>query len=67
MGNIRGALVDSHLKKLLNLQLVKVVGKSEDFGKPNLYGTTEKFLQTFGISKLDDLPNLNELVKIYEE
>jgi segregation and condensation protein B len=40
----------------LEKQLIEIQGKSEGVGKPILYGTTEKFMDYFGINSLKDLP-----------
>jgi segregation and condensation protein B len=47
---------------LLEKQLVEIQGKSEGVGKPILYGTTEKFMDYFGINSTDDLPKINEVL-----
>lgn len=55
----RGVMTSHHFKTLLNKDLIKVVGKSDEIGKPNLYGTTPEFLDFLGINSLDDLPALS--------
>ena len=40
--------------------LVRVVGEKEAPGRPKLYGTTERFLEVFGLESLEDLPPLRE-------
>ena len=52
---IRGVAVDTIMKTLVDLQLVRLVGKSELPGHPFLYGTTPFFLEHFGLSSLGDL------------
>ena len=52
---IRGVAVDTIMKTLLDLQLIRLVGKSELPGHPFLYGTTPFFLEHFGLSSLGDL------------
>lgn len=63
---IRGISSSYIVKKLLSKDLIKVCGKSDLPGKPNLYRTTREFLDFFGLSTINDLP---EIVKIesYEE
>jgi len=39
--------------------LIRVVGKSDLPGKPNLYRTTREFLDCFGLSSINDLPDLS--------
>jgi segregation and condensation protein B len=46
---------------LLEKGLIKPVGRKEAPGRPLLYGTTEKFLELFGLRSLKDLPSLKEL------
>ena len=53
---IRGVNCDYAIRKLLEKELVELKGKSESVGKPLLYGTTDKFLEYFGIDHLGDLP-----------
>jgi len=52
---IRGVAVDTIMKTLLDLQLVRLVGRSELPGHPFLYGTTPFFLEHFGLSSLGEL------------
>ena len=55
---IRGVDVSANIKTLMDLQLIRLVGKSELPGHPFLYGTTPLFLEHFG---LENLQQLNEL------
>jgi len=59
--SIRGVAADSIVRNLLEMGLVKVVGRSELPGKPWLYGTTQMFLEHFGLKSLDDLPGMAEM------
>ena len=65
--NVRGVSVDAVIRKLIEMQLVKVIKRSELPGKPWLFGTTSRFLEHFGINSIDELPNSNELKKIVSE
>lgn len=56
MENIRGVGCDYALQKLLEKELVTIVGRSEGPGRPLLYGTSEKFMDYFGLKSLEDLP-----------
>lgn len=58
---IRGVSIDGVLHTLIERGLVKVIGKSDLPGRPLLYGTTELFLEVFGLKDLSDLPNAEEL------
>ncbi len=64
---IRGVDCGGVLKTLLDRDLVRVVGKREEPGKPLLYGTTENFLEIFNLRGLQDLPTLKDLKQIEEE
>ena len=56
-------VASSHIMRILLLkELISVVGKSDLPGKPNLYGTTDKFLDYFGLSDIKDLPELTKKV-----
>jgi segregation and condensation protein B len=57
---IRGVLSDGAMKTLLEKKLVDICGRSEKPGRPLLYGTTNDFLQYFGINKIGDLPQIEE-------
>ncbi|MBP5786834.1 MAG: SMC-Scp complex subunit ScpB [Kiritimatiellae bacterium] len=65
--SVRGVAVDSILKNLLELQLVKVVGRSELPGRPWMFGTTQKFLEHFGLKSLEELPGTDELRRMDDE
>jgi len=64
---VRGVAVDSIVKNLLEMQLVRVVGRSELPGRPWMYGTTQKFMEHFGLKCLDDLPGTDELRRMEAE
>ena len=56
---IRGVDVSANIKTLMDLQLIRLVGKSELPGHPFLYGTTPLFLEHFGLSSLQQLNELD--------
>ena len=56
---VRGVGTGNVVRNLVELELVKIVGKSEPHGA-FLYGTTEKFLEVFGLEALSDLPHWEE-------
>lgn len=58
---IRGVACGEVLRKLMEKQLIKIVGRAEVLGRPMLYGTTRRFLEIFGLASLDDLPRVEEL------
>lgn len=53
---IRGVQCGEILRQLMERDLVRIVGRSEDLGRPFLYGTSRHFLQVFGLYHLDELP-----------
>jgi segregation and condensation protein B len=53
---IRGVNSDYSVQKLLEKELVEIQGKSEGVGRPLIYGTSEKFMEYFGINSVTDLP-----------
>ncbi len=55
---IRGVNSDGVIRSLLEKGLIHEVGRADAPGRPILYGTTEAFLQHFGLTSLDDLPPL---------
>lgn len=58
---IRGVNAGEVVNSLAEKGLVAMVGRSEQPGKPLLYGTTEDFLRLFGLGSLSDLPKLREI------
>lgn len=56
---IRGVDVSANIKTLMDLQLIRLVGKSELPGHPFLYGTTPLFLDHFGLASLQQLNELD--------
>ncbi len=56
---IRGVDVSANIKTLMDLQLIRLVGKSELPGHPFLYGTTPLFLEHFGLSSLQQLNEID--------
>ena len=57
--DIRGVDVSANIKTLMDLQLIRLVGKSELPGHPFLYGTTPLFLEHFGLASLQQLNDLD--------
>ncbi|GEM_PF-1145391 len=57
---IRGVDCSGSLKKLINFELVAVIGRADDIGRPNLYATTTRFLEFFGMNSITDMPTLEE-------
>lgn len=57
--SIRGVAVGDMLVRLRDMNLVKIVGRAEEIGRPLLYGTTQQFLDVFGLENVKDLPELD--------
>jgi segregation and condensation protein B len=57
---IRGVNCDYSIQKLLEKELITIVGKSEGVGKPILYGTSNLFMDYFGINDMQELPHIKE-------
>lgn len=54
--SIRGVQCGEILRQLMQRDLVRIVGRSDELGRPFLYGTTKTFLQVFGLRSLEALP-----------
>ncbi|HVS34341.1 MAG TPA: SMC-Scp complex subunit ScpB [Gemmataceae bacterium] len=53
---VRGVQSGDVLRQLMERGLVRIAGRDDSLGRPVLYATTKKFLQTFGLKSLHDLP-----------
>lgn len=60
---IRGVGCDYAIQKLLEKSLIEIKGKDDSIGRPLLYGTTDFFMQYFGINKISDLPTPKDFEK----
>ncbi len=60
---IRGVKCERSIQSLMNKGLIKEVGRVEGLGRPILFGTTDAFLEHFGLLSLQDLPPLPEEVE----
>ena len=62
---IRGIAVSTNIiRTLLELEWIKIIGHKESPGKPELFGTTSKFLDYFNKNKLSDLPEISDVESI---
>jgi len=64
---IRGVNSDYAIRKLLEMDLVDVEGRADSLGRPLLYGTTDLFLEQFGLNTLEDLPTLREVEELLDD
>lgn len=58
---IRGVQCGEILRVLMERDLLRIVGRSEELGRPFQYGTTKKFLQVFGLRRLEQLPSIDQI------
>ncbi|MBN2217144.1 MAG: SMC-Scp complex subunit ScpB [Pirellulales bacterium] len=54
--SVRGVQCGEILRQLMERDLVRIVGRADELGRPILYGTTKRFLQVFGFRSLEELP-----------
>lgn len=60
---IRGVKSDFAVNKLVEYKLVKELGRKDTIGRPIVFGTTEEFLRCFGVSSIEELPDIDEVMK----
>jgi len=65
--DVRGVDSGSAIRVLLERELVKILGRKEEAGRPLLYGTTPHFLEFFGMNSMHDLPTLREFTELSSE
>ncbi|BAL68758.1 SMC-Scp complex subunit ScpB [Streptococcus mutans] len=59
--NIRGVNSSSAISKLQAFDLIQEAGKKEVLGRPNLYVTSDYFLDYMGINSLEELPDASSI------
>jgi segregation and condensation protein B len=60
---VRGVQAGPVLRMLIEHDLIKITGRSDEPGHPLLYGTTRRFLDHFGLGSLDKLPDLKDVLE----
>lgn len=65
--DLRGVDVSGVMATLVERGLIKIVGRKEVPGRPFLYGTTEKFLEHFGLNRIEDLPSISDIQSLVEK
>lgn len=60
---IRGVNCDYSVQRLLEKELVEIIGKSDTVGRPLIYGTSNNFMEYFGINNLKDLPTPKDFAR----
>jgi len=58
---LRGVDVGGILRTLLEKELIRIMGRKELPGRPLIYGTTKKFLETFDLKNISSLPKMKEI------
>ncbi|MBA4187367.1 MAG: SMC-Scp complex subunit ScpB [Planctomycetaceae bacterium] len=58
---VRGVACGEVVRQLMERGLVRVAGRHDSLGRPQLYSTTKKFLQAFGLNAIKDLPEVEAL------
>lgn len=58
---IRGVMIDGVVKTLVERNLIRILGRKHEVGRPILYGTSSAFLEYFGFKDLSELPTLKEI------
>lgn len=64
---VRGVGCGEILRQLMERDLVRVSGRSDELGRPYFYSTTQYFLQVFGLRDLDELPRADYFRRSLEE
>ena len=64
---MRGVGSTQIIRKLVAKGFIKEVGRSDLPGRPILYETTSEFLDYFGLSTIDDLPDMNSFIEESEK
>jgi len=67
MERVRGVNCDYSVQKLLDKELIAIIGRSEGPGRPVLYGVSEKFMDYFGLKGMNELPTLKEFIQTDNE
>jgi segregation and condensation protein B len=59
--NIRGVSCGDVVHQLMEKGLIRITGRDQSLGRPQLFGTTKKFLQSFGLNSIKDLHDVDIL------
>ena len=58
---IRGVSVDRVVQNMEEKKFIRICGKKDAIGRPNLYAITDKFLGYLGVKSIEELPNYLEI------
>ncbi|MBC74662.1 MAG: SMC-Scp complex subunit ScpB [Halobacteriovoraceae bacterium] len=59
--SIRGVDSSHIVRQLMDKRLVRITGRSDEMGRPSLYGTSNEFLEVFNLNEITELPSESEL------
>ena len=62
---IRGVNSGSVMSSLIERNLINITGRKDAPGRPFLHGTTDRFLEHFGLKNINDLPTLEEIGEMF--
>ena len=62
---IRGVNSGSVMSSLIERNLINITGRKDSPGRPFLHGTTDRFLEHFGLKNINDLPTLEEIGEMF--
>lgn len=68
--HIRGVRAERSIGRLMELELICEMGRKPVVGRPILYGTTDLFLRSFGLERIEDLPalpNIDDIKKTLDD
>ena len=68
--HIRGVRAERSIGRLMELELIYEMGRKPVVGRPILYGTTDLFLRSFGLERIEDLPalpNIDDIKKTLDD
>jgi len=65
--SVRGVDAGAAIRSLLDRDLIRILGKRDEIGRPIIYGTTDYFLEFFGLKSLTELPTLREFHELDDE
>jgi len=62
--SVRGVDSSHIVRQLMDKRLVRITGRSDEMGRPSLFGTTQEFLEVFNLANIDALPSESELMEL---
>jgi segregation and condensation protein B len=62
--SLRGVNTDAVVENLLDKELIRISGRRKTPGRPHIFCTTRRFLEYFGLKSLDELPKVEDFLKL---